>query len=139
MEPHRIPPHRTVPLGTLVRLRLLTTTDGRIVLAGCIMAIAFALATLFSGLAEFPSTRADKLFQGSITGIGIVAALIGTWAFYGGAENFRRSRLLTSLLCLEAAAPFALGYDLLSNRRLLSDTCPALRAYARAPKPERSS
>ena len=26
---------------------------------------------------------------------------------------------------------------LLPNNRLLRDTCPALRAYARAPKPER--
>jgi len=67
--------------------------------------------------------------------------VLGLWrALTSGAGSFlARAVILTNCFLSAPQMRSALlpRRSVLSNRRFLSDTGPALRAYARAPKPER--
>jgi hypothetical protein len=109
MDYHRI------PLIPLVRARLFTTTDGRIVLGGSVCAFVVAVCGLVVGLLAFPDAAADEYFKVALASGSMPVALVGTWVYYGGLLRFRASRVLTALLALEATLPFFIGYSLLAN------------------------
>ncbi len=85
------------------------TRDGRMVFWGSLAQIPAALLMGWMAWRTFPQGGSDDLLFAGLFHLVTPVALVGTFIKYGAQLNFRPSSVLTVLLALIAAVPFALS------------------------------
>jgi|SRR6185369_900332 len=100
-----------IPLGAVPRF-LVTTTSGRICIAGSVLQLAFAAYLFYRAYQLFPDDPAEKFVGLALMHLAFIGALFGNWFFYG--LLMKKNWLENLLLVLIALAPIAPTYAILA-------------------------